>query len=205
MFILKKSEKRNSNKYLYPNVYLLFSQSVMSNSLWAHELQYSRLPYPSPSPGVCWNSHPLSQPIHLTISSCRPLLLLPSVFPNVRVFSSEWALCIVGWLNSVTVIRCSLADVLWSEVECDIPREKMTCSSWGEGMSKNGMTTFARKLGVVTKASCKTHFSSFLAPFQEHPCAVKVTSTKKLALMLLLAPGHLGLGPLNTIPVSYPV
>ena len=25
---------------------------------------------------------------------CRPLLLLPSVFPSVRVFSNEWTLCI---------------------------------------------------------------------------------------------------------------
>ena len=85
------------------------------------------------------------------------------------------------------------------------PEKKMTHNSWGEGMSKNGMTTFARKLGGVTKASWKTHFSSFLAPFQEHPCAVRVTSTKKLALLLLLAPGRLRMGPLTAIPVSYPV
>ena len=25
---------------------------------------------------------------------CHPLLLLPSIFPNIRIFSSEWALCI---------------------------------------------------------------------------------------------------------------
>ena len=25
---------------------------------------------------------------------CRPLLLLPSIFPSIRVFSNEWALCI---------------------------------------------------------------------------------------------------------------
>ena len=29
---------------------------------------------------------------------CRPLLLLTSVFPSIRVFSSEWALCI-RWPN----------------------------------------------------------------------------------------------------------
>ena len=29
---------------------------------------------------------------HLTL--CRPLLLLPSIFPSIRVFSSELALCI---------------------------------------------------------------------------------------------------------------
>ena len=36
-------------------------------------------------------THPLSQwsMSHPTISSCRPLLLLPSVFPSIRVFSTE--------------------------------------------------------------------------------------------------------------------
>ena len=29
---------------------------------------------------------------HLTL--CRPLLLPPSIFPSIRVFSNEWALCI---------------------------------------------------------------------------------------------------------------
>ena len=29
---------------------------------------------------------------------CHPLLLLPSIFPNIRAFSNEWALCI-RWLK----------------------------------------------------------------------------------------------------------
>ena len=47
---------------------LQFSHSVMSNSLWPHGLQHSRLPCPSPTPGACSNSHPLSQWCHPTIS-----------------------------------------------------------------------------------------------------------------------------------------
>ena len=35
---------------------------------------------------------PLSQWCHPTTSSCRPLLLLPSIFPSFKVFSSESAL-----------------------------------------------------------------------------------------------------------------
>ena len=51
------------------------------------------LPCPSPSPGVCSSSYPLSQWCHPTISpSVTPLLLLPSIFPNIRVFSHESAL-----------------------------------------------------------------------------------------------------------------
>ena len=49
----------------------------------------SRLPCPSPTPRVYSNSCPLSQWCHPTISTCHPLLLLPSVFPNIRVFSNE--------------------------------------------------------------------------------------------------------------------
>ena len=41
----------------------------MSDSLWPHGLQHTRLPCPSPTPGACSNSCPLSQWCHLTISS----------------------------------------------------------------------------------------------------------------------------------------
>ena len=52
-----------------------------------HELQHTRLPCPSLSPGVCSNSCPLMPSSHLII--CHPLFLLPSIFPSIRVFSSE--------------------------------------------------------------------------------------------------------------------
>ena len=42
-------------------VLLLFSLSVMSDSLRPYELQHARLPCPSLSPGVCSNSCPLGQ------------------------------------------------------------------------------------------------------------------------------------------------
>ena len=41
----------------------------MSNSLWSHGLQHTRLPRPSLSPRVCSDSCPLSQWYDLTISS----------------------------------------------------------------------------------------------------------------------------------------
>ena len=45
------------------------SCSVVSDSLWPHELQHARPPCPSPTPGVYPNSCPLSQRCHLTITS----------------------------------------------------------------------------------------------------------------------------------------
>ena len=46
-----------------------FSRSLVSNSLLPHGLQHTRLPCPSPTPGVYSNSWPLSQWCHPTISS----------------------------------------------------------------------------------------------------------------------------------------
>ena len=48
---------------------LLFSHSVVSDSLWPHGFEHARLPCPSPSPRACSNSCPLSQWCHPTISS----------------------------------------------------------------------------------------------------------------------------------------
>ena len=76
----------------------------MSNSLWSHGLHQARLPSPS-LPGVCSNSCPLSQWCYPTISSFHPLLL-SSVFPSLRIFSSESALCIMWpkyWRFSLSI------------------------------------------------------------------------------------------------------
>ena len=62
----------------------------MSNSLQPHGLQHARPPCPSPTPGACSNSCPSN---HLML--CRHfLLLLPSIFPSIRVCSKESVLLI---------------------------------------------------------------------------------------------------------------
>ena len=69
-----------------------FSRSVMSDSLRPHERQHARPPCPSPTPRV---HKPMSiksvMPANRLIL-CRPFLLLPSIFPSLRVFSNESAL-----------------------------------------------------------------------------------------------------------------
>ena len=75
---------------------MLFSHSVMSDSLRPHELQHAKFPCPSPSPEVCSNSCPLSQRCHPTISSSAGFFSSrPEVFPSIRVFSNELALHIM--------------------------------------------------------------------------------------------------------------
>ena len=73
-----------------------FSHSVVSDSLRPHELQHTRLPCPSnsQSPPKCMSIESVMQSNHLIL--CRPLLLLPSIFPSIRVFSNESALHIRG-------------------------------------------------------------------------------------------------------------
>ena len=44
-----------------------------------------------PSPGVCPSSCPLNWMPSNHLILCRPLLLLPSIFPSIRVFSNEVA------------------------------------------------------------------------------------------------------------------
>ena len=69
---------------------LLFRCSVMPDSLRPHGQQHPRLLCPSPSPRACSNSRPLCQRCHPTsLVLCRPLLLLPSIFLSIRVFSNE--------------------------------------------------------------------------------------------------------------------
>ena len=65
----------------------------MSNSLKPHGLQHARLPCPSLS--IAWSlfrfmfTDSVMPSNHLILS--RPLLLLPSIFPSIRVFSNESA------------------------------------------------------------------------------------------------------------------
>ena len=69
------------------------SVQLLSNvQLFATSWTAARQPSLSLTPRACSNSCPLSRWCHLVL--CHPLLLLPSVFPSIRVFSNEFALCI---------------------------------------------------------------------------------------------------------------
>ena len=73
------------------HIYILFisvqfSRSIVSDYLRPHGLQHARPPCLSSTPGV----NPIESVMpsnHLIL--CHPLLLLPSIFPSIRVFSNE--------------------------------------------------------------------------------------------------------------------
>ena len=91
--------------------FLLFSHWVMSDCLWPHELQNTRLPCPSLSPGVFSNSCLLSQWCHPTIpSSVIPFSSRLQLFPasgsfiylfifNFILFNFTILYCFGGWLR----------------------------------------------------------------------------------------------------------
>ena len=100
-----------------------FSCSVMSNSLWPHELQHARPPCPSPLPGVYSNSCPSSRWCHPAISSfvvpfssCPQSLPASGSFPVSQLFVSNGQS--IGASASASVLPVKIQDwfPLWLTV-----------------------------------------------------------------------------------------
>ena len=92
-----------------------FSHSVMFDSLQPHGLQHTRFPCPSPTPGACKNSSPLSRWCHPTISS--PVIPFSShlqPFPKSGSFqmSQFFTLCgqRIGVSASASVLLMNIQD-----------------------------------------------------------------------------------------------
>ena len=90
-----------------------FSRSVMSDSLWPHELQHASLLYPSPTPGVYTNSCPSSCWCHPAISSsvfpfssCPQSLPASGSFPMSQLFA--WGGQSIGVSASVSVLPMNI-------------------------------------------------------------------------------------------------
>ena len=92
-----------------------FSCSVMSNSLWPHELQHARPPCPSPTPGVHPNSCPSRRWCHPAISfsvvpfsSCPQCLPVLGSFPMSQIFT--WGGQSIGASASTSVLPLNIQD-----------------------------------------------------------------------------------------------
>ena len=80
-----------------PFASIQFNRSVVSDSLRPHGLQHARLLCPSPTPGACSNSCPLSKRCHPAISSsvipfssCLQSFPASGCFPVSQVFHIRW-------------------------------------------------------------------------------------------------------------------
>ena len=109
----------------------------MSDSLQPHGLQHTRLPCLLPSLGACSNLSRKLVMLTEHLIFCRPLLLLPSIFPSVRVFSNQWIFPIRGpqyWSISFSISlskECSGFIVQFSSVtqSCKTICNLMDCST----------------------------------------------------------------------------
>ena len=75
---------------------LFFSCEVVSNSLWPHGLQHTRLFCPSLSPGVCSNSRPLSLWCHpnifsSSVASSPPAISLSQHQDLLIMWPKDWS------------------------------------------------------------------------------------------------------------------
>ena len=91
-----------------------FKQSVLSDSLWPHELQHDRLPCPSPTPGVHLGSCPWSPWYHPAISSSVVPFSPAPIHPSIRVFSNESTLW-WGGQSGVSALASFLPKNTWSD------------------------------------------------------------------------------------------
>ena len=79
-----KKIKKKSPQYIFASSVQLLSHVRL---FVTPGLQHARLPRPSQPPRVYSNSCPLMPSNHLIL--CHHLLLLPSIFHSIRVFSNE--------------------------------------------------------------------------------------------------------------------
>ena len=98
-----------------------FICSVVSNSLWPHQLQHTRSPCTSPTPGIQPNPYPLSRWYHPTISSsvipfssCLQSLPASGSFQMSQLFASGGQSI---WISvSISVLPMNTQD--WSPLGC---------------------------------------------------------------------------------------
>ena len=97
-----------------------FGRSVLSDFLQPHGPQHSKLPCPSPTPGACSSSCPLSQWCHPTVSSsvvpvssCLQSFPALGSFPRSQFFESDGQS--IGVSVSISVLPMNTQD--WSPLE----------------------------------------------------------------------------------------
>ena len=133
---------------------LLFSRSVMSDSLQPHGLQHARLPCPSPSPEIGSNSCTLSRWCHLIISSLSSPSP-PAVNLSQHQGLSQW----VGSLHQVAkVLELQLQQGKWlgylfKKYQMSIPPASLFIPmNWSGGWAWASVLSLCAKLLVMSNS-----------------------------------------------------
>ena len=123
---------------------LLFSHQVVSNSLWPHGLQHTRLPCPSPSPRVCPSSCPLNRWCHPTISSSVALFSCLQSFPSSGSFPMNQLFTSGG--QSIGASASVLANIIqgWSPLRLTVLISLQT-----KGLSRVSSSATVRKASIL--------------------------------------------------------
>ena len=142
---------------------LLFSRSVVSDSLWPHGLQHSSLPCRSPTPGSYSNSRPSSRWCHLTISSSVvPFSSCFQSFPASTSFLMNWLFASRGQSIGVS----ASASVLPMNIQDWFPLE-LTCwfsllSKGLSGIFSNTTTQKHQFFGIQSSLWSNSHIHTWL-------------------------------------------
>ena len=155
--MLRDWDTRNSQKSNHQ-----FSCSVVSDSLWPHGLQH-QASLPSPIPGACSNSCPLSWWCHPTISSsvvpfssCPQSLPASGSFPMNQLFT--WGGQSIAFSASASVLPMNIQD--WSPLG-----QTGWISLQSKGLSRVFSNTTAQKqqfFGVQLSLWSNSHICTWL-------------------------------------------
>ena len=150
-----------------------FSHSVVSDSLQPHEQQHTRLSCPSPTPGACSNSCPLSQWCHTISSSVIPFSSCLQSFPASGSF--PMSLFFTSGGQSMVFLKkiISLKNPGWSWVgkKYDIPQafysffNILTLRISFPVRSENGLSLVGHQKMDETKAAYITGFHALRITF----------------------------------------
>ena len=136
----------------------------MTDSLWPHGWQHTRLPCPSQTPRACSNSCPLTQWCHLTISSsvvpfsfCLQSFPAPGSFPVGHFFASGGQRLTLGISLFLAGSGCSW----WAN-----SRSHWTLLPWCLGL---GSSVYTLLWAFVYALPSYNIISYSVPPFRMHP------------------------------------
>ena len=142
---------------MYCMLLLLFSRWVISDSMRHHRLQHAKLLFPLLPPGICSDSHRLSQWCHPNISSSViPFSSCPQSFPVSGSLPKSWLSVMSGWPSG---LRRQTQDSIF-------PLLGLLVSEWRRGFESHFWQDSVLFLAHMCLSSC---FSTFILPRLEYP------------------------------------